>query len=244
MRRARPVVALVVTLLSATSPDARAFVQPRAQARARSACPIGMVQMPAGAFSIHATNQAVTVDAYCIDTTEVIQDDYAVCVIAGSCAAPGTDCGSSKSTGKGRNPQTCVNYWQADAYCRFRHARLPSEAEWEWAARGGSRGTRFPWGDDPPGDRICWSGGGTSRSETCPIDAHPLDANPYGVRNLSGNAWEWTGAPAGNEPQQHSGRGGYYANVDDSLVSAHNRPMLDESTRFDGLSFRCAAASR
>ncbi|MFF3445286.1 SUMF1/EgtB/PvdO family nonheme iron enzyme [Streptosporangium sp. NPDC002721] len=109
------------------------------------------------------------------------------------------------------HPAICVNYWSAHAFARFEGKRLPTSLEWEAAARGGD-GRLFPWGDDIDLDIVncadSWSGrplityeawreeldqGRLSQAMPGPVDAHPANVSPFGVREMAGNVWEITG---------------------------------------------------
>jgi len=93
------------------------------------------------------------------------------------------------AAGREDHPVTESTWLGALAYCRSRGARLPTEAEWEAAARGGE-GRTYPWGESPPGpERAAF---GRRRGETAPVDSHPQGATPEGLHHLAGNVAEWT----------------------------------------------------
>ncbi len=168
---------------------------------------------------------AVTVNAFYIDRTEVTAGAYAQCVQAGAC--PALDQGDTFSPkytmvctygkqGLERHPLNCVTHDEAMKYCAFAGKRLPSEAEWELAARG-TAGRPFPWGDVSPEPRhingadaslvaagntkfnppetftSMWTGQNDDDGWpfTAPVGSYPEGASPYGVLDLSGNVEEW-----------------------------------------------------
>ena len=199
----------------AASPRASAAPPPRASA---PAAPSEMVRVPAGKLMMGSdsggkterpAHQVTLTRPFDLDRTEVTVADYAKCVAAGKCTksgvhGPSTDEAEIARLGpmctaadpvKSRHPITCVDQTQAEAYCRFAGKRLPTEAEWEYAARG-TDGRQYPWGNEPPGcDRAAISHGPSEKCAsprgTVEVGTIAANASPFGALDMAGNAWEW-----------------------------------------------------
>ena len=157
-----------------------------------------MVFIPGGTYAMPARRVLPTASAnsFCLDATEVTADAYAACVRAGRCTSEGLQCHETATfgvPGKGQHPITCVNAYQATAYCTGLGMRLPTEDEWEWAARGGAQARTWAWGDAPPTREPCWQGV-TNEWSTCPVGTAPGANNAFGspLFDMTANASEWT----------------------------------------------------
>ena len=135
----------------------------------------------------------VEVDAFWIYQTEVSNGMYARCVAAGACTPPGKRSSETHHNYYGnpvydRYPVTRVSWSQANAYCQWAGGRLPTSAEWEYAARG-TDGRLFPWGDTPPTPQL--ANVEDFYHDLLPVDALPDGRSPFGLYNMTGNVWEW-----------------------------------------------------
>ncbi len=166
----------------------------------------GMLRLPGGHFVMGSTNmhapanerpaRTVAVLPYWIDRTEVTVGAYRACVDAGTCARPAHMSAScTYDTGDPELPVACVHWRDADAYCRFAGKRLPTELEWEYAARG-TNTVPFPWG----GLATCANAvtllndrsGKSCAARPARVGSHPGGASVFGVQDMSGNVEEWT----------------------------------------------------
>ncbi|MBK7398117.1 MAG: SUMF1/EgtB/PvdO family nonheme iron enzyme [Myxococcales bacterium] len=166
-------------------------------------CPPNMAIVPGGTFFSSTKGEHVSVASYCLDVHEVTVSDFAECTKKGNCTDKDLDA-EGFCNGKLKKPDhpiNCVDWDQAEAYCGMASKRLPTLAEWTWAARGAGAGTTFPWGDDPAADQLCWSGSSLKRTilGTCTVGSHPSGVTPFGAQDLAGNVAEWVAA----DPSQH-----------------------------------------
>jgi formylglycine-generating enzyme required for sulfatase activity len=158
----------------------------------------------------------VTLSSFSIDLTEVTVAAYRLCVDAGRCtpSIKFEQCNWGRAD-RDDHPINCVDWAQAKAFCAWAGKRLPTEEEWEYAARGRD-GRRFPWGNSPPGpqllnacDKECGLARERARSRdapllfaesdgwatTAPVGSYPAGESAFGVLDLAGNVWEWTASP-------------------------------------------------
>jgi formylglycine-generating enzyme required for sulfatase activity len=158
-----------------------------------------MVFVPAGEFEMgSAANDPradedesplhrVHLDAFWIDRTEVTNTMYNLCIDESACTSPART-QYYLQPGYADHPIIGVSWEQAQAYCSWAGRRLPSEAEWEKAARG-IDGRIYPWGNESPSAPS--SNFNHHKNETEPVGSHPDGASPYGALDMAGNAWEW-----------------------------------------------------
>jgi formylglycine-generating enzyme required for sulfatase activity len=157
-------------------------------------------------FEVEQPVHAVALDGFWIDRTEVTNAQFGRCVEAGVCTSPSNRGSDTRDTYYGDSayddyPAIYVSWHQADAYCTWAGARLPTEAEWEYAARG-PEGLRYPWGDEFDGTLLndCDVNCGYEWAEemfddgygdTAPVGSYPGGASWCGALDLAGNVWEW-----------------------------------------------------
>ena len=159
-------------------------------------CPPGMAAVPGGNFFMSSRGDHVTIAPYCLDITEVTSGAYAECVKKSNCTTDGMNAEpfcTHGTRGRDHHPANCVDWDQSAAYCLAQSKRLPTMAEWEWAARGADKGTTYPWGDEAASEQLCWSGSIKRMGVgTCEVGTHPSGATPFGIQDLAGNVSEWT----------------------------------------------------
>ncbi|MCA9594685.1 MAG: SUMF1/EgtB/PvdO family nonheme iron enzyme [Myxococcales bacterium] len=207
-----------------------------AWAARRFSCPDNMVKIPAGQFYMGSDldealptekpSFSVKLDSFCMDLTEVTMSAYLSCSNDGKCKRPSADvrwpgitehqrevygplC-NVNSSNRGDHPVNCVSWDMADHFCTTRGARLPTEAEWEYATRGPD-GRIYPWGDEEPTaahlnacgtECVKW---GEEHGEsltalydasdgfptTAPVGHFPAGRSRFGPMDVVGNVWEW-----------------------------------------------------
>jgi len=210
-----------------------------------------MVSIPAGSFMMGSNDgtwderpvHRVSVAGFSMDVTEVTTAAYTACVRAGRCSAAGTDadCNYGHSD-KNNHPINCVDWDQATAYCASVGKRLPTEEEWEYAARG-TDGRTYSWGNEEPGTRACWNRR-ASKEGTCSVGSY--SSGVFGLKDMTGNVWEWTSSGSSDDYGKSRtnaarvNRGGGWVNGVASLLRSSSRDGYAPSHRDYGLGFRCA----
>ncbi len=216
-------------------------------------CPAGMLHVPGGEFWMGSPRgrgakeerpQFMTqVASFCMDRHEVTADGYASCVEGGQCTPPRGDRGTCNYGRRGDHPINCVDWNQADEYCVSQGSRLPSELEWEYAARGGEKYFQFSWGNAAPDGRACWKS-----NQSCRVQS--FEAGGFGLHDLSGNVWEWTNDWFGEYPwpkpdgQNKVFRGGGWSHRFGKWLRSTLRNRTNPGSWGSHLGFRCARAAQ
>jgi sulfatase modifying factor 1 len=230
-----------------------------------------MACIPPGEFIRGSSNghtdersaEKIYLRAFYMDIYEVTFSEYQECVKAKKCrsARPNYEGFSEKNY-----PMTGVSWFGADEYCRFKGKRLPTEAEWEKAART-TDGRAFPWGNEPATcERAIIKDAevnGCGRGKIWPVGSRP--PNPYGLYDMAGNSWEWVAdwyshsyqecgndcrgnnprGPCGGEPNcpghdMKIVRGGSWFWPATDATTTRRRPHYPENKPFHHFGFRCA----
>ena len=222
-----------------------------------------MVSIPAGEFTMGSQDgdaderpaHKVYVDSFSIDVYEVTVGQYAEFLRSGEVRAP-LDWKTINQSANQKRPVANVDWADAVAYCKWAGKRLPTEAEWEKAARG-TDGRIYPWGNDPPTPLHANYGkmGSHDYETLAPVGTLEVGKSPYGIYDMAGNVWEWVSDWYDNDyyknsPQQNPGgpsmggfkviRGGSWTSSPRNLRSADRYwdPPSFRSLYFPG--FRCA----
>jgi formylglycine-generating enzyme required for sulfatase activity len=237
-------------------------------------CPAGYTRIPGATFLMGAPagegdadehpQHAVAVGTFCMERLEVTVTQYQACVTAGMCIAVKSDtsCNSNKAD-RGNHPVNCVSYPMALSYCNWAGGRLPTEAEWEYAARG-TDGRRYAWGNSAPNPQLmngcgdeCVAyaarvpetktalfSGNDGFEETAPVGSYPRGASPFGLLDMTGNVYEWTASPYCTYPQHECTsnyrmyRGGGWYSSGGVSVTTRNGNNATETSVVVGI--RCA----
>ncbi|MCP4543349.1 MAG: formylglycine-generating enzyme family protein [Chloroflexi bacterium] len=242
----------------------------------READDMVMVYVPGGEFEMGSDDgesdeqpvHSVPLDDFWMDRTEVSNAQYARCVDARVCQAP-TMCYEGEPTyedaSKADHPVICVDWRGAQAYCEWAGGQLPTEAQWEYAARGPD-GKTYPWGYTFDGTRLnfcdanCPYGHKNTEYDdgyerTSPVDDFESGASWYGALNMAGNVWEWTSSLYQDYPYQASDgrkdptlsdprvlRGASWYNLSSDTYSAYRSGQVPDD-RHDDVGFRCVGSS-
>ncbi|MBI5410778.1 MAG: SUMF1/EgtB/PvdO family nonheme iron enzyme, partial [Nitrospirae bacterium] len=151
-----------------------------------------MLLVPEGEFLYGGNNQRLSLSAFYMDKYEVSTAQYAKYMAAAGAKAP-YYWPTSVLVSNGQKPVVGVDWHEADAYCRYYGKRLPTEQEWEKAARG-TDGRKYPWGNEEPTSRHANFGKSGFNDYGVLVNVGSLEEgkSPYGIYDLAGNAWEWT----------------------------------------------------
>ena len=260
----------------APTPVGTPYFIPNIQRSVRTSAPVGeMIKISAGTFQMGCNAGApgcsvdaqplhtVYLSAYAIDKYEVTNALYQRCVRDGGCVKPYSSSSATRDDYYGNPafadyPVIKVNWSQAAAFCAWAGKRLPTEAEWEKAARGSTDTRTYPWGDSKPScSKLNYAAEATGAcvGDTNAVGSYVAGASPYGVMDMAGNAWEWVNdwwqvdyysqSPAKDPPGPFSGlsrviRGGAWNHISDWNVRVATRGYTNADFWVMNLGFRCA----
>jgi len=221
--------------------------------------PQGMIAVDGGSYSLGCGEgavptcpedarpvHAVKVAPFAIMEHEVTMEEYDLCVAASACPPAGKKPGCTwQKGGKEKHPINCVSWDAAKAYCVHQGWRLPTEAEWEVAARGRA-GTFYPWGNEAPNAELTVLAGA---GEPEPVGSRPRDKSWVGAMDLGGNVREWTATdyapyPGGQVAPGRNGkvnRGGSCVMEVANFSASYARDVDAPDASRPDLGFRCAA---
>ena len=255
IRKAIPFLLLLPALLACQllSPTPAAPAPIPLETEIEDAKGVTMRLVPAGEFIMGSDDEqagdaqpahTVTLPDFYMDVYEVTRARYQECFSAGACS-DSINVPSLESYFESPNlPMSSLNWEQAKTYCEWRGARLPSEAEWEKAARG-TNGRTYPWGEVFDEEHVQLSGGPHE------VGIYELGKSPYGMYDMSGNVWEWTSDapvpyPGYQGDQGHFRetdrvlRGGSWEAPDPAALSTWFRFFSFEGDNAGYVGFRCA----
>ena len=239
------------------------------------ACAANQVLVPGGTFMMGAGDLSpesvpvheVTVSSFCLDLTEVTVGMYAQCVAAGICkpADTGPTCNATLPDRK-QHPINCLGWDYASKYCAWAAGdvagvvgRLPTEAEWEYAARYDDQ-RDYPWGNAPPANQACWYGNADVPAHTCAIGSYPAGNAKLGLQDMAGNVYEWvfdgyadyaagpatdpTGPPGAFQAKRVARGGSWDVTTKQRNLRAGARLWFTYYLGYSTLGFRCARANQ
>lgn len=239
-------------------------------------CPMSMAAIPGGTW------QGESIPAMCLDLVEVRVADYRVCVSDGACARPGSSawwpgirpaehevsreqCNGARDD-REQHPINCITLRQAESYCAWRGARLPTDAQWAWAARGGAQARTYPWGAAIPSRHRVNACGAECRQWfkklgharrrvayegddgwplTAPVGSFPAGQSLFGPLDLAGNVAEWTSTALEVEEEEGEGarqrvRGGSFWVQRRAWLQTDDTTAVARNRRDVVIGFRCA----
>lgn len=287
--------AIFASMANSAAPSASAMASSSSSAASSSGpCPDGMQFIPAGTFKMGSDtgeadergDEPTRVEAFCMDTTEVTVAAYQACVKTKGCVeAPTTTvqwpvagttlwsqfCNANRA-GRENHPINCVDWAMANGYCEKNGKRLPTEREWEYAARG-TDGRTYPWdpklgeprkgllnGCGPECVALLKSKGQPAWTtllyveddgfpDTAPVGSYPEGKSPFGLLDMAGNVWEWTSSfyktnykSKTEDTRSRMIRGGSWLNSEAPGVSTSKRGTNAPTDRSSYVGFRCAKA--
>lgn len=245
-------VAIVVAIRRGPSPPVQSHNTPPGPSFSN------MVSISGGEFQLgndagdayEKPSHRVSVKPFLMDMYEVTCEEYFKFVKAKNHRTPSNWISGQYPKGAARKPVTGVDWDDANAYARWARKRLPSEAEWEFAARG-TTGWRYPWGNDWRADAA--NAGDSNARQFADVGSYPAGKGPFGTMDMIGNAWEWTstewkGYPGGPVPPDASNelriiRGGYWGSSAAKATTTFRRgwDARGAKTGYENTGFRCAA---
>nr|MBI3614246.1 SUMF1/EgtB/PvdO family nonheme iron enzyme [Nitrospirota bacterium] len=204
-----------------------------------------MLLVPEGEFLYGDSNQKLSLPAFYMDKYEVTTKLYATFLQATSRKQPDY-WDRVNLTSMGDRPVGAVDWNDADAYCHHYGKRLPTEQEWEKAARG-TDGRKYPWGNDEPSSRYANIGQPRSddrnfyRAGLTDVGYYEAGKSPYGIYDLAGNVWEWTSSDhrtiaSGHSKVRRGGSWNYPLSTGKSTHRSGDNPIIQDPAN----GFRCA----
>ncbi len=275
MLRLNSVVATGMLLLlgacSSLSKEKRTDAQAAASAKTKHNSKSGLefVYIPSGKFHFGCEPQDPqcdddekpgrdeSVSGFWLGKTDVTVAAWQKCVAAGACEEIAKDDEQHRcnyKNGRLDHPMNCIDWKQAQAFCAWIDGRLPTEVEWEYAAKGGESRI-YPWGDAPLDatranvcDKQCRSGDASTASwaatelddgfaATSSVGSFPAGASRLGLLDMVGNVWQWTASSAADASAKVQ-RGGAWAEKP-SAARASSRYSNDPTTRHASIGLRC-----